>query len=76
MQAIKCDSLNITYDIHGVATITMQVFSTSSKLDVASLPTEFGGISFTLLGINFTIKQVDNSGIYQFNVVLTGIGEK
>ena len=75
MQAIKCDSLTISYDLHGVATINMQVFSTSSTLDVESLPTEFGGVTFTIIGLSFTIKQVDNSGIYQFNVVLTGIGE-
>ncbi len=76
MQAVKCDSVNISYDIHGVATITMQVFSSNNTLDVASLPTEYGGVTFTIIGLSFTIKQVDNSGIYQFNVTLTGIGEK
>lgn len=75
MQAIKCDSISISYDIHGVATINMQVFSTNSTLDIGTLPKEFGGVTFTIVGLSFTMKQVDNSGIFQFNVVMSGIGE-
>ena len=75
MQAVKCDSVSISYDLHGVATINMQVFSTNSTLDIESLPKDFGGVIFTIIGLSFTIKQVDNSGIYQFDVVMSGIGE-
>lgn len=75
MQVVKCDSVNISYDIHGVATISMQVFGTNSNLDIDALPKVFGGVTFTVLGLNYKVKQVDNSGIYQFDVVMSGIGE-
>ena len=75
MQAIRCDSLSITYDVHGIATINMQVFSDRDILDVSALPKTFGGVHFTIIGINMVMKQVDNSGVYQYNVTLTGIGE-
>ena len=75
MQAIKCDSLNISYDIHGVATISMQIFGDSDNLDRSDIPTTFGNVKFNVIGLSFTTKQVDSSGVYQFDIVLTGIGE-
>ena len=75
MQIVKCDSIDIKYDIHGVATITMLVYSDRNEIDVNSLPREFGNVRFTLLGMSVTGQQVDMSGIYMFSVTLQGIGE-
>jgi len=74
-QVIQCDSISISYDVHGVATVSMVVYSPSKTLDIASLPRIFGGVTFKLTGASADITPVPFSDCYKYNVSLVGIGE-
>jgi hypothetical protein len=72
---VQCDSINISYDVHGVATISMTVYSTFDTLDIASLPKTFGGVDFKVIGASLDLAPVPFSEAYKYNVTLVGIGE-
>ena len=75
-QVVQCDSISISYDVHGVVSINMVVYSSSKTLDVARLPRVFGGVSFTLTGASVAVSHVPFSdSCYKYNVNLVGIGE-
>jgi hypothetical protein len=71
---VQCDSISITYDVHGVATISMVAYSNSPILDIASLPKNFGGVEFKVTGASLDLSQVPFSDYYKFNVTMVGIG--
>ena len=71
MQIMKCDSLNISYDVHGVATINFTLFSDDiTKIDI---PDEFGGVEFDIIATDASIKEVGSSGVYQIIVSALGV---
>lgn len=74
-QVVQCDSISITYDVHGVATVSMVVYSNSETLDIASLPKLFGGVVFKVTGASVDVSPVPFSDTYKYNVSLVGIGE-
>ncbi len=74
-QVVQCDSINITYDVHGVASVSMVVYSNSKTLDVASLPRLFGDVTFKITGASADLSPVPFSDYYKFNVTMVGIGE-
>jgi len=74
-QVVQCDSINISYDVHGVATVGMVVYSDSKTLDVSKLPRVFGGVNFKITGASADLSPVPFSDSYKFNVSMVGIGE-
>jgi len=74
-QVVQCDSINISYDVHGVATVGMVVYSDSSTLDVSKLPRVLGGVEFKITGASADLSPVSFSEYYKFNVTMVGIGE-
>ena len=72
---VQCDSISISYDVHGVATVGMVVYSNSNTLDIASLPRLFGGVNFKITGASVDLSPVPFSDCYKFNVTMVGIGE-
>jgi hypothetical protein len=71
---VQCDSISITYDVHGVATISMVVYSNDPVLDIAGLPKTFGEVEFKVTGASLDLSQVPFSDYYKFNVTMVGIG--
>jgi hypothetical protein len=71
---VQCDSINIVYDVHGVATISMVVYSNNPILDIAKLPKMFGEVDFKVTGASLDLSPVPFSDYYKFNVVMVGIG--
>ena len=76
MQVVKCDSINISYDSCGIATITMSVYADTSNIDVNALPVTFGGVHFDITQTDISGRQVDQSGVYVFSVSLRGKGTR
>jgi hypothetical protein len=74
-QVVQCDSISISYDVHGVLTLSMTVYSNSTILDIESLPRIFGGIICRVTGASVDMSPVPFSDSYKYNVSLTGIGE-
>ena len=74
-QIVQCDSINISFDVHGVATVSMVVYSSLTTLDIASLPREFGGVTFQITGASVDMSPVPFSDCYKYNISMVGIGE-
>lgn len=74
-QVVQCDSISISYDVHGVVSLSMVVYSNSTTLDIASLPRLFGGVIFKITGASVDLSPVPFSDCYKYNVSLVGIGE-
>jgi len=74
-QVVQCDSINISYDVHGVASVSMIVYSNSKTLDVSRLPRLFGGVNFKIIGASCDLSSIPFSDCYKFNVSMVGIGE-
>jgi len=73
-QVVQCDSINISYDVHGVATVNMIVYSDSSTLNVDSLPKLIGRVNFNIFGATATMEPVPFSDYYKYSVTMVGIG--
>ena len=74
-QVVQCDSISISYDVHGVASISMVVYSNSTTLDIESLPKVFGGVTFKVTGASVDMSPVPFSNSYKYNISMVGIGE-
>lgn len=74
-QIVQCDSISINYDVHGVATLNLVVYSPFKTLDISKLPRTFGGVTFKLTGASCDLSRVPFSDVYKYNVSLVGIGE-
>lgn len=74
-QVVQCDSVSISYDVHGVCTISMTVYSNSKTLDIASLPKVFGGVTFKVTGASLSVSPIPFSDCYKYDVSMVGIGE-
>ena len=72
---VQCDSISINYDVHGVATISMIVYSNSKTLDVGKLPRVFDGVVFEVTGASVDLAPVPFSDCYKYNVTMIGIGK-
>jgi len=73
---IDCDTISVSLDILGVATISFTVIATSSTPEDVSRYTTMtlGGVEFSGYVSNLEIKRIPGTLVYEHSYTITGIG--
>lgn len=67
---MECTSLNISYDIMGLATITYTIVSDEPGLNVCNQLQNVGGRTFTGYVVNASVNQIPNTSWYETHATL------
>lgn len=72
---IECTSVNVSYDIMGLATVTYTIVSSDSVPDNVYEQLTLGGVLFTGYLTNRTSQRIQNTDWWETSVTLITIGE-
>jgi hypothetical protein len=67
---IECTSLNISYDILGIATITYTIVSDTSGLKAYNELQDVGGQNFRGYVVNASVNQIQSTNWWESHVTL------
>ncbi len=69
---IECTSLNINFNVMGIATVTYTIVSDSPSMDQidATIPISAGGQTFNGFVTNASMNQIPNTSWYEIHVTL------
>jgi hypothetical protein len=67
---IECTSLNVSYDIMGIATVTYTVVSDAPGFNVYNEIQDVGGQTFRGYVVNASVTQIPNTSWYETNATL------
>lgn len=71
---IDCQTLNISYDVRGIATISFSVVTPREELQENYTSLIFGGVNFKCFVNNVTISKIPGTLVNNFQMQLTGFG--
>lgn len=71
---IDCSTINISYNVRGIATVSLTVLTTSSELSGTYTELSFGGVDFSLVVKDVQISKIPGTLVNMFNISMTGFG--
>lgn len=72
---IDCGTINITYNVRGIASVSLTVVSSSKSLYGTYTDLSFGGVNFRNLVVkDVQVSRIPGTLVYLYNLSMVGFG--